>query len=130
MRQGLCTQSYLSCESCSSLAPISFLMVGTTKVLKVNLKAVFGNKCSRGSCSSFQMLCGMLDLPPPLSRNVYAEHAKAIREQCILQAETSFKQAREEVRKHYNVSSPDEVPNILVSCDGKGDSRRFLEQCL
>ena len=70
------------------------------------------------------MLCGMLDLPAPASRNVYAVHAKVISEHCILQAEASLKQAREEVREHYGVS-PDEVADILVSCDGTWQKRGF-----
>ena len=70
------------------------------------------------------MLCGMLDLPAPVSRNVYAVHAKIISEHCILQAEASLKQAREEVREHYGVS-PDEVADILVSCDGMWQNRGF-----
>ena len=47
----------------------------------------------------------------------------------------ALKQAQKEVHEHYGVSSPDEVANTLVSCDGTWQKRAehshpFLEQCL
>lgn len=105
-------------------APISYATIGTSKVLEVNHRAVLANKCSGGSHASLQMLCGMLNLPAPVSQNVYTKHSKAVRDQCILQAEASMTSAREEVREHHGVES-DEVADILVSCDGTWQKRGF-----
>ena len=52
-QQGFCTQPYLFCEGCSYISPIPFAVIGTSKVLEVNRKAVFANKCAGGSQSSF-----------------------------------------------------------------------------
>ena len=60
----------------------------------------------------------MMDLPAPVSENIYSQHVRAICEKSAHQAQTSVEQAREEVWQHYAASSDDEVVDVLVSCDG------------
>ena len=66
-RKGLYTAPYLLCESCNSQVSIPFSSVGTSKVLAVNRRAVFANKCAGGSSASLRMLFSMLDMPLPVS---------------------------------------------------------------
>ena len=61
------------------------------------------------------MLFALLDLPPPISKNVYTKHLTVIRNATIQQAGDSLCRAREEVREQYGASSPDEVVDVLVS---------------
>ena len=89
-RQGLYTAPYLVCESCSSQVLIPFSSVGTRQVLCVNRKAVFANKCAGGSASSLQMLFTMLDMPLPVSKNVYTVHLHEIETEAMVQAEESM----------------------------------------
>ena len=77
-RQGLYTASYLFCKECSCRIPIPFSSVSKRRVLAVNWKAVFANKCAGGSLASLKKLCGMLDLPMPVLKNVYTTHVQAI----------------------------------------------------
>ena len=123
-RQGLCTEPFLFCENCSHISPILFSTVAT-KVVAANWQSVLANKCVGGSHASLQMFFAMLDLPPPVSRNIYSKHMTVVREKSILQAEDSLRRAREEVREHYGVSSDDQVADVLISCDGTWQRRGF-----
>ena len=123
-REGLCTHPYLFCESCSHTCPIAFSMAGSSKALAVNRKAVMANKCAGGSRASLQMLFGMLDLPPPVSKNVYTQHSVVICDQARRRVQASLEQAREELRQHYQVPS-DEVADVLISCDSTWQKRGF-----
>ena len=123
-RQGLCTEPFLFCENCSHISPILFSTVAT-KVVAANRQSVLANKCVGGSHASLQMFFAMLDLPPPVSRNIYSKHMTVVREKSILQAEDSLRRAREEVREHYGVSSDDQVADVLISCDGTWQRRGF-----
>ena len=71
------------------------------------------------------MLFAMLDLPPPVSKNVYTRHLTEVRHAAIRHAEHSLCRAREEVQDHYGVSSLDEIVDILVSADGTWQKRGF-----
>ena len=71
------------------------------------------------------MLCAMLDMPQPMSKNNHTQHMRAICEQSVLQAKASLDQARKEVRQLYGVTSDDKVVDIVVSCDGTWQRRGF-----
>ena len=60
-KQGLSTSPFLFCEHCSHRVPIPFSSLSASKVLAVNLKASFANKCVGGNFSSLQMFCSILD---------------------------------------------------------------------
>lgn len=118
-RKGLYTALYLQCESCNSQIPIPISSVGTSKVLTVNRKAVFANKCAGGSAASLHMLFRMLDMPQPVSKNVYTTHLL----QAMVQAKESMKQARDEIHSLYGSVEDGEVVDVLVSCDGTWQRR-------
>ena len=124
-RQGLYTAPYLLCESCNCQVSIPFSSVGTSKVLCVNRKAVFANKCAGGSAASLQMLFSMLDLPLPVSKNVYTAHLQEIEAQAKVQAQDSRKRARDEIRSLYGSVDDGDVIDVLVSCDGTWQRRGF-----
>lgn len=124
-KQGLYTAPSLYCENWSLFISIPFSTVGTNKVLEINCKAAFINKCAGGNHASLQMLFGMLDLPSPVSTNIYSQHVKVICEQSALQAQVSMKQAREEVYQYYGASNDDDIVNVLVSCDGTWQRHGF-----
>ena len=125
-KQGLMTYPFLHCGSCHSKTYIPFATVGSTKKFAINQKSVFANKCTGGTHSSLTLLYSMQDLPLPVSPSVYAEHARAVCEKSILQAEASMKRARQEVRQHYNDSTkPGDIADILISCDGTWQKRGF-----
>lgn len=123
-RQALFTAPYLICQSCNDTVSIPFSSVGSSKVLTINRKAVFANKCVGGTAASLQLFCSMLDMPLPISKNVYTTHIEAILAQAMLQVEQSMTQAREEVRMLYGAEGDDTV-DTLVSCDGTWQRRGF-----
>ena len=57
-----------------------------------------------------------------MSRNIYSHHTDAVSHEAEAEAQDSMKRARHE---HYGVSSSEEVLNILVSCNGTWQKRRF-----
>ena len=122
-RQGLCTSPSLFCKDCEEHTYIRFSPVGTSKVLRVNRKVAFANKCAGGNYSSLEVLCAMLDMPPPVSKNIHSQHVKVIREESVLQAQASLQRAREEVCQLYDASNEDDVADIVVSCDGTWQKR-------
>ena len=126
-RQGLYTAPYLLCESCSCSVSIPFSSVGNSKVLTINRKAVFANKCAGGSAASLRILFGLLDLPMPVSKNVYTMHVQEIEKQAKLQVEDSMTRARKEVHDFYCAKSDNDsdVVDVLVSCDGTWQRRGF-----
>ena len=69
------------------------------------------------------MLFSMLDLPLPVSKNVYTMYVEEIEIKAKLQAGESMKQARHEVRSWYGAE--DDTVDILVSCDGTWQCRGF-----
>ena len=117
-RKGIYTAPYLLCENCKFQVPIPFPSVGTSKVLTVNRKAVFANKCAGGSAASLRMLFSMLDMPLPVSKNVYTTHLLEVETQAMVQAEESMKRARDEICCLYGSVENGEVADVLVSCDG------------
>ena len=124
-KQGLYTAPSFLCVNCSLSTPIPFSTVGTSKALQINRKSVFANKCAGGNLAGLQILFAMMDLPAPVTKNIYSQHVRAICEKSACQAQTSMEQAREEVRQHYAASSDDEVVDVLVSCDGTWQRRGF-----
>ena len=104
--------------SCLTDIPIPFATVGSSKLLAVNQRSVLACKCAGDTLAKLQILCAMMELPPPVLKNAYTKHVKIVREKAVLQAEASMSQARKEVREHYDASSEDETIDILVSCDG------------
>ena len=123
-RKRIYTAPYLLCENCNFQVPIPFSSVGTSKVLTVNRKAVFANKCAGGSAASLRMLFSMLDMPLPVSKNVYTTHLLDVETQVMVQAE-SMKRARDEIRSLYGSVEDGEVVDVLVSCDGTWQRRVF-----
>lgn len=68
----------------------------------------------------------MLDLPPPVSKNVYQKHSKDVLKSTVAQAQASMEQARHEVLDLYDADAEaGEVADILVSCDGTRQKRGF-----
>ena len=124
-RQGLCTFPSLQCDNCTKTSPITFSTVGTSKVLAINRRTVLANKCAGGSHSSLEYLFAMLDLPPPVSRNIYKLHMDAVCHEAEAEAQYSMQRARQEVHEHYGASSSDDVVDILISCDGTWQKRGF-----
>ena len=90
LRQGLYTEMHLSCVECSSTVDIPFSQCTPSKALAVNRRSVLATKCVGGNHASLSMFCGMLGLPPPVSRVAYVEHMKEIRTQAIAQAQCSM----------------------------------------
>ena len=91
---------------------------GNSRVLRINGKALFANKCAGGSSASLRMLFGMMDLPMPVSKNAYTTHNQEIEKQAKLQAEDSMAGVREEGRRLYDSESDDDIVDVIVSCDG------------
>ena len=123
-QQGFYTAPSLICDTCAKVTPIPFAHVGTSKVLALNLKTVLASKLAGDSLSSLKIFCAMLDLPPPISKNTYTSHTKAVEAQSVSQAEASMSQARAEVRELYRATDVD-ICDILVSCDGTWQRRGF-----
>ena len=124
-KEGLCTKPFLLCENCGNTTAIDFSTTSGSKVLAINQKAVFANKCAGGSSSSLNMFCAMLDAPLPISKNIYSQYNKDICEKSITQVQESMMKAREEIREHYEATSEEDVVDILVSCDGTWQKRGF-----
>ena len=79
------------------------------------------------------MLFSILDLPLPVSTNVYTMYVEEIEIKAKLQAGESMKQARHEVRSWYGAKDDSSTVDILVSCDGtwqRRDSLHSSGQCL
>ena len=110
--QGLCTNPYFLCASCSKSTPIPFSKIPSSKVMTLNRKAVLANTCAGGNRASLQMLLALLDLPPPVSKNVYTRHLTVIRNRAIQQAGDSLSRARMDSREQYGVQM-----KSLVSCE-------------
>jgi hypothetical protein len=72
-RRGLCTSSSLFCTDCEEHTFIPFSTIGTSKILRANLKVAFANKCAGGNYGGLEMLCAMLDMPPPVSKNTHSQ---------------------------------------------------------
>ena len=81
---------------------------------------MFANKCAGGSAASLRMLFGLLDLPMPVSNNVYTMYVQEIEKQAKLQVEDSMTRARKEVHDFYcaKSDSDSDVIDVLVSRDG------------
>ena len=71
------------------------------------------------------MLFSILDLPLPVSTNVYTMYVEEIEIKAKLQAGESMKQARHEVRSWYGAKDDSSTVDILVSCDGTWQRRGF-----
>ena len=98
--------------------------MSTSRALAINRRTVLANKCAGGSHSGLEYLLVMLDLPPPVSRNIYSLHMDAVCQAAVAEAQDSMQRAIEEVCEHYGASS-DEVVDILISCDGTWQKRGF-----
>jgi hypothetical protein len=122
-REGLCTHPYLFCQSCQTKTAIPFACSGS-RSLAVNRRAVLANKCVGGSYTSLETLCVLLDLPPPVSQHAYQQHMKVIAMGARTEVEESMSRARKELRDLYDVP-PDQIINILISCDGTWQKRGF-----
>ena len=83
-------------------------------------------KASGSTFSSLEKFCALLDLPQPVSKNVFTQHLKKITEELTYHADSSMIKAREEVREHYDAGDTDEVIDIPVSCDGTWQKRGFI----
>ena len=68
-----------------------------------------------------QRFCALLDLPQPVSKNVFTQDLKTITEELIDHAQGNLMKAWIE---HYEATSDDDV-DILVSCDGTWQKRGF-----
>jgi hypothetical protein len=110
---------------CGHQIDIPFSSVDNSKSLVVNRKTVFANKCAGGTCSSLHMLFSILDLPLPVSKNVYTMYVEEIEIKAKLQAGESMKQARHEVWSWYGAEDDSSTVDILVSCDGTWQCRGF-----
>ena len=66
----------------------------------------------------------LLDLSPPVSRNIHSLHLDGVCDAAVAEAQDSLQRAREEVHEHYSTSS-DEVIDSLVSCDRTWQKRGF-----
>ena len=119
-RVGLVTFPYLFCVNCSSKTPIKYANVGSTKQqCAINLRSVLANKCVGGTHPSLDMLCTVMDLPPPIAEKAYLERARQVMSNCLLQASDSMLRAQKEVRELYDCDvGTGEIADILVSCDG------------
>lgn len=115
-RQGLFTHPQLVCKMCGASTPIDFAKAGESKPIAINRRSVLANKCVGGTHSSLAMFFAMMDLPPPLSRNIYSENLRVVCEKLNSAVTLSIGRACDEVRSQYN-ASPNETIDILVSCD-------------
>ena len=125
-KHGLCTHPYFFCENCSVKIPIPFKRMSDKRTYTINRQSVLACKCAGDTLANLQVFCAMLDLPQPVSKNVYTEHVHAICAEAVSHAESSMIQARKEVREHYEATSDDDVVDILVSCDGTWQKRGFI----
>ena len=89
-RVGLVTYPYLFCVTCSGKTPIPFAKVGSTQQFAMNLKSILANKCVGGTHPSLDMLCTVMDLPPPITQRVYLEHSKHVMSKCLQQSYDSM----------------------------------------
>ena len=122
-REGLFTHPYLFCQSCQAKTPIPFSKCGP-RSLAVNRRAVLANKCVGGSYVSLETLFVLLDIPPPISQRAYQQHMKVVAMGAAAEVEESMRRAREEVRDLYG-DPPDQIVDILISCDGTWQKRGF-----
>ena len=125
LQRGLYTKPYLYCEQCASTTYIPFSYCHSSKVLAINRRSVFANRCVGGTHSSLSMFCAMLDLPPPVARCTYTQYIKDILTACTDVVQMSLHQARNEVRALAGSSSEEEIVDILISCDGTWQRRGF-----
>ena len=91
-QQGLCTYPFLYCESCTKVSAIQFSTVSTSRALAINRRTVLANICAGGSHSGLEYLLAMLDLPPPVSRNIYSLHMDAVCQAAVAEAQGSMQQ--------------------------------------
>ena len=124
-QQGLFTAPYLCCDDCSNITYIPFTTVGSRKILTINRQSVFAARCIGGTYSSLAMFCAMFGLPSPIARRTYTTYVKEITRGSVEVAETSLKQAREEVREISGATSDDDIVDIVISCDGTWQKRGF-----
>ena len=122
-REGLFTYPYLFCQSCQTKTAIPFGKCGP-RSLAVNRRAVLANKCVWGSYVSLETLFVLLDIPPPVSQHAYQQHMKVVAMGAAAQVEENMRRAHEEVRDLYG-EPPDQVIDILISCDRTWQKRGF-----
>ena len=93
---------------------IPFSTVGTSKALAISqercLQSSVLGEVTRASSS-----CSPCLTSHPVSGNVYSNHMDA---ESVAEVQDSMKRARDEIRQHYGILSPDEVADSLVCCDG------------
>ena len=86
---------------------------------------VMACKFSGSTFANLELFCALMDLPPPVSKNTFTLHLKAITESAVSQAFSSMLEARGEVRKHYGAEGEDDIVDITVSCDGTWQRRGY-----
>lgn len=81
--------------------------------------SVLANKCVGGTHPSLDMLCTVMDFPPPITERVYLERAQHVMYNYLLQSNDGILRAQKEVRELYDCDvRTGEIADILVSCDG------------
>ena len=77
-QQELCTFPVLYYLNCTTALIIPFYTLASSKALAINRGDVLAKCGGGGSYSSLEYLFVLLDVPPPVSRNIHSLHLDAV----------------------------------------------------
>lgn len=119
---GLSSKYSIVCSSCGEVTSFrNSQMIGTNKnVSEINTRAVYAMRCIGQGHTSLVTFCGIMDLPPPLSRKSYDLIVNKIKSATNIVATSSMKNA---ARYECELNNRDNV--ITVSGDGTWKTRGY-----
>lgn len=115
-REGLASKLALECDECGA-STSKMLAQPSGRAWDVNRRAVMGMRWIGRGRQALVKLCGVLDMPPPMSKSSYHLHAKSLHSACLAVASRSMRTAADDVR-HLNEDEGRAPETASVSFDG------------
>jgi hypothetical protein len=116
-RSGIVVPTSFHCTNCGNTVHIESKKIdspGRRCAYELNSRLALGMRLmGRGRAAQ---LCGVMELPPPLSSKAFQAHTKAIHEAVVAEAHASICQAVQNIRDR-NSTPHDHTMDISVSCD-------------
>lgn len=118
-RSGIVVPTSFHCTNCGNTVHIESKKIdspGRRCAYELNSRLALGMRLMGRGRAALRKLCGVMELPPPLSSKAFQAHTKAIHEAVVAEAHASICQAVQNIRDR-NSTPHDHTMDISVSCD-------------
>ena len=112
-REGLASCLELSCGACEA-ASSKFMSRKFNRAWEVTRRAVLGMRLIGRGLQAMAKMCGVLNMPSPMSKSTYYSHSASLQTGSEVVAKTSMNKAAREARGE----NADDIVDVAVSYDG------------